>query len=453
MIVPREDISYLPHQLDGIRWMLHRESDGNGGGILADDMGLGKTFQIIGLLKNSPFLRTLIVCPPVLLDAWADELRACSFSVSTLLPGSPVWSSSTLPSVWLTTYPKLSLYFRSISALSFERVVLDEGHCIRNAKTSRFSSCFLASAAASCRWIVSATPVQNKLQDWQNLCIWLRFPLSSSADDIMLRRTMAALRPSLPYLPPPPVVFSHDLRIPSSTEEGILFRSLCDFFVSAESASLSGLIMLERYMRIQQFLVHPQLYILGMRDKFPFYNRPDWNGDTTKWSCFRKELLSSILSSVPTLVFCQFHEEIERVVSEAEGWGADVFTVRGGTSSVGHVVSSAAAAVRSGRSVVVVVQISAGGCGLNLQFCRRVLFLSSHWNPAVVHQAVGRSVRIGQSSVVELHFFRVVNSVLANIDLFLCRAHRDKISISKGICSSLYEGFPLDDSDDPMPVS
>ena len=81
LLPPRAGITYLPHQEEGIRWMLGREAVGAPvcrGGILADDMGLGKTFQTIGLLKNSPLagLRTLIVCPPALVAGWTEELRA-----------------------------------------------------------------------------------------------------------------------------------------------------------------------------------------------------------------------------------------------------------------------------------------------------------------------------------------------------------------------------------------
>jgi SNF2 family DNA or RNA helicase len=95
--------------------------------------------------------------------------------------------------------------------------------------------------------------------------------------------------------------------------------------------------------------------------------------------------------------------------------------------------------------VVIVVQIVSGGVGLNLQFCKRILFLSQHWNPAVVHQAVGRAVRIGQRAVVEVHTFRLVDDVMDNIDRKMVETHQRKIDDAKDLCSSLYEGYePLD---------
>jgi hypothetical protein len=90
---------------------------------------------------------------------------------------------------------------------------------------------------------------------------------------------------------------------------------------------------------------------------------------------------------------------------------------------------------------VLIIQIVAGGAGLNLQFCKSILFLSQHWNPAVVHQAVGRAVRIGQSAVVQIHVFRVVDSVMDNIDMRMADLHGVKVAGAKSICGSFFQGF------------
>jgi SNF2 family DNA or RNA helicase len=104
-------------------------------------------------------------------------------------------------------------------------------------------------------------------------------------------------------------------------------------------------------------------------------------------------------------------------------------------------VEGAKKAAAEGKPVVVVVQIVSGGCGLNLQFCKRILFLSQHWNPAVVHQAVGRAVRIGQKAVVQVHFFSIVDEVAENLDRRMTALHGEKIESARSVCESLYEGF------------
>ena len=229
----------------------------------------------------------------------------------------------------------------------------------------------------------------------------------------MLRRTMEQLRPDIASLPPPPRFISHSLLIPRG-KESTLLHALCD----QVEPSASALLKIELWMRIQQFIVHPQIYVEGMRVKTGL-PRPDWNGGCTKWTACMAELSRAVDEKVPTIVFCQFRTEIE-------------------------MVDAAAAAAAAGRPVVVVVQIVAGGAGLNLQFCRRVLFLSQHWNPAVVHQAVGRAVRIGQRAVVEIHLFRIVDEVVDNLDLRMCAAHGAKIEEARRVCPSLYQGFYVD---------
>ena len=460
LIAPRAGIEYLVHQEKGVRWMLEREAEDAAvcrGGILADDMGLGKTFQTIGLLKNSQLegMRTLIVCPPALIAGWTEELRACGYAVATLMQSS-VWSPTVdgEPTVWLTTYPKACMYFPTLARQEFGRVVLDEGHVIRNGKaTSRWAAMMVLTREAKCRWILSATPVQNGYSDWKNLCAWLRTkgPEGEIGETIMLRRTMDELREAIAALPPPPRFVAHDLSIPATgatAPECKLFRALCDQLNSiVDRRSVSALIKLELYLRIQQFLVHPQIYIESMRAKFKgAYPRPDWTGTATKWTAVMREVVLGVAAKKSTIVFCNFRQEMDRVVAAMERMRVPVFAVRGGmgTDKVGAAVSEAREAAARGP-VVVVVQIVSGGAGLNLQFCSRILFLSQHWNPAVVHQAVGRAVRIGQKEIVEVHMFRVVDDVIDNLDRRMVDIHLAKIEKAKEICESLYEGFaPLD---------
>ena len=443
LIPCRPGFSYLPHQIDGVRWLLQRELSSSGG-VLADDMGLGKTFQIIGLLKNSPsHINTLIVVLPTLLDSWEHELSSCGFTVRTLIPSSPVWDSlpSHGPIVWLSSYSKITLYPSIFSLSSFKRVILDEGHVIRNKNTARYKSCSLFSDS-SFRWILSATPIQNSLSDWITLCSWLQ--LDPSDPSILLRRTMTQLRSSLSLpllsLPPPPRFIHHSLLIDDSSPEGLLLHSICDQFISPSNS----LIKLELWLRLQQFIVHPSIYIDAIRIKSPYLLMDDYSGPSTKWTAFHSLLHSAISSSTPSIVFCQFHAEIDLVHHAASLLGASTFIISGSTpsSSISSILDLARSSVPS-SPVVVILQILSGGVGLNLQFCRSIFFLSQHWNPAVVHQAIGRAVRIGQSHVVDIHLFHISNDFLDNVDLVISSLHSTKVTSAQTLFPTLYDSFPV----------
>lgn len=471
LVQPRATVTYLPHQEIGIRWMLDREASDAAfcrGGILGDDMGLGKTFQTIGLIKNSVPCKTLILCPPALLAGWTEELTACGLPVTGL---DGLARSETKVATVVATYNKAHLNASSFCGI-FDRVILDEGHIIRNGKaTKRWWTCMAIAKKSPCRWILSATPVQNGTKDWINLCIWLKVKaspgqMSDLAPIIMLRRTMEDIR-SDPVLaasvPPEPTFIRHGLSIPEGTEEGKLFRTLTDRLDTLmDTRHVSALLVLELYMRIQQFLVHPQLYIESMRAKFKgAYHKQDWTGTATKFDVFTRVLQES---DEPTIVFCNFKAEMDRVHDLAVSLGWTVWSIRGGIGSeaIGKAVQEARSLKNQnddllkrglypkgglkgqGRpcSPLIIVQIVAGGAGLNLQFCSRILFLSQHWNPAVVHQACGRAVRIGQKSSVQIHFFSVDDSVALNLDARMAELHATKITAAKEICPTLFVGFP-----------
>ncbi len=133
------------------------------GGILADDMGLGKTLETISLILTGGPGPTLIVAPVSVMSNWEQQIKrhvAPDKQPSVLVYHGEKRQPEELKGfdVVITSYGKLSLD-PAISSDAFEwrRVVLDEGHIIRNASTR------VARAAckvkAKSKWVLTGTPM------------------------------------------------------------------------------------------------------------------------------------------------------------------------------------------------------------------------------------------------------------------------------------------------------
>jgi SNF2 family DNA or RNA helicase len=74
-----------------------------------------------------------------------------------------------------------------------------------------------------------------------------------------------------------------------------------------------------------------------------------------------------------------------------------------------------------GEQEVMLVQLQAGGVGLNLQHFDRIAFMGPWWTAALMDQAVGRAVRIGQKEQVYVHHITLKEEELdsLNVDRFM----------------------------------
>lgn len=151
------------------------------GGILADDMGLGKTLQMISLILTGGPGPTLIVAPVSVMSNWADQsiehvhkskaLRVAIYHGAGKLTAAELKNFD----VVVTSYGTLSSD-KSIKgplfSCSWRRVILDEGHCIRNptAKTA-LAACELR---AESRWLLTGTPIVNTIKDLHSMVKFLK---------------------------------------------------------------------------------------------------------------------------------------------------------------------------------------------------------------------------------------------------------------------------------------
>ena len=119
------------------------------------------------------------------------------------------------------------------------------------------------------------------------------------------------------------------------------------------------------------------------------------------------------------LIFCSFHEEmmlIRRSLTCVKP--SNILMYHGGMSQTER-SSTLARSKRMKGTTVMLIQIQAGGVGLNLQEYDRVLFVSPYWTAALMDQALARAVRMGQKEVVKVYHLKLAvenNDLCLNID-------------------------------------
>ncbi|CAI4045815.1 hypothetical protein SKDZ_12G0870 [Saccharomyces kudriavzevii ZP591] len=331
------------------------------GGILSDEMGLGKTVAAYSLILSCPSdsgaadknlfdvkdtevpgnvssslissspgnkkpyasKTTLVVVPMSLLTQWSNEFTKANNSPDMnheVYYGGNVSSLKTLltktknpPAVVLTTYgivqnewtkhTKGRMTDEDVSVSSglfsvdFYRIIIDEGHNIRNRTT--VTSKAVMDLQGKCKWVLTGTPIINRLDDlyslvkflkldpWSEINYWKTFVstpfenknykqafdvVNAILEPVLLRRTKQMKdKDGMPLveLPPKEVVIK---KLPFSKSQNVLYKFLLD---KAEVSVKSGIArgdLLKKYstilvhiLRLRQVCCHPGL--IGTQDE------------------------------------------------------------------------------------------------------------------------------------------------------------------------------------------
>ena len=419
--------SYKEHQEVAIEWMLERENNDLSGGLLCDEMGLGKTMEILGTINNSNKENTLLLCPKAVIPQWVEAASKSKMNVVTV--GKAVWQQEggfykDRPFLYISNYEKLihrtSLFHES----TWDRVVLDEAHKVSN-KDGKLYKC-IKKLDRETTWAVTATPIVNGIDDMKGLFYLIGYkakdisgysPFLEAVTEACLHRSMEEMRKILPELPPKELEFKPIRLDFESEEEGDFYRDAQSTIKKRLKKLNDPTSMLQILMRLRQLSVHPQVFI-SARKKEPWgFDHPDWTGSSSKFSHLRK-MIEKNPSPGKWIIFCQFHEEMklmEEYLSESESIGR-VQQYHGGLSdNVKKEVIEATRESVEGNDILL-LQLHSGGVGLNLQHFTKIVFMSPWWTSALMAQAVGRAVRIGQKERVEVYRLILKEEETLNID-------------------------------------
>lgn len=198
----RDSVEFYPHQTDGVRWAINKDSF-----ILADDMGLGKSLQALTLFCIDCKVRAaqtcIVVAPVTLRDNWAEEIEKFTRLPYLLLgqerhPTKPghfrkltpkkraeqleQWLyglSNQRPRVLIVNYEQLNSPETEelFKTFQFDLAIFDEAHYMKNPTAKRTKACLALRSTRS--FMLTGTPMLNQVNElWALLhkCDPRKFP-------------------------------------------------------------------------------------------------------------------------------------------------------------------------------------------------------------------------------------------------------------------------------------
>jgi SNF2 family DNA or RNA helicase len=462
-LIDRSGMERKKYQEDGVRWCLTNELRHDPpakvrGGFIADEMGLGKTIMMIGLFVANMMPRNLIILPPILIEQWVNQIQRMTGHTPIVFHGKNkkniTISLLQQAPIVISTYNTISIIKNKITPLhevKWNRIVFDEGHHLRNSKTNRLLGATLLKGKI--RYIVSGTPIQNKKQDFYNLCKVIKMPASfyTNPDNLMtiarnfiLKRTKKSVGICLPdVVHNNQVVMWQNIKERELSEgiHAVLGMAALDKIDAVGEAIIAqGSHVFRALMRSKQTCILPKM-LTPMFDDFVrtgIMNNYDDYKEALSYSSKLDTVVNTILTNKGNgcgkLVFCHFHEEIDQLRQKLQDGGIDKIacfdgrlnqTFRQQTLDEGY--------------EVLILQIQTGCEGLNLQEkYSEIYFVSPHWNPAVEDQAIARCHRIGQTKDVKVYRFNMENFDITNnnektLDNHILRVQGDKRTIADSV--------------------
>lgn len=451
-------ISIFDHQIMAAKLV---KNNLNGRVILADEVGLGKTVEA-GILLKEYFVtgmihNALILTPPSLLSQWQEELKS-KFELDFITNKDDSrfegYDKHTMliSSISSATQPRNANLLKDIE---WDVVIVDEAHRLKKSTTQ--ANQFVRELQKKFIFLLSATPIQNNLEELYNLVeiikpgflgSWRDFA-SNFTSDKKAQKIIPQRRFELQEILRQAVIrttreevkeyINFTDRIPRThllepTEyENQLYQYATEFVrklwldqkggrnfvlplmtlqrqISSSTSALRGAIRNKK----QQFPQHVDELegILELADKIKVDSKMQRLRDIIKENPKEKHLIFTEFRDTQDYIFDYFDdEEIEAVKFNGSMSARERDT----------------AVSKFKRDIQIMIATEAGGEGQNFQFCSKVINYDLPWNPMRVEQRVGRVHRIGQDEDVHIHNLAIIGS----IEEYVLKLLFDKINLFK----------------------
>jgi SNF2 family DNA or RNA helicase len=406
------------YQADALAWLGFLDS-ADLGGCLALDMGLGKTPTMLAHLgRTSGSGPALVVAPPAVVGNWEREAATFTPGLKVLvhhgasrLSGMALDRAVGKADVVITTYGTAVRDVDALSALSWDRLVLDEAQVIKNPAND--TSQQLRRIPARSRIALTGTPIENGLGDLWAILDFCNpglvgprptFVAQLSGEGEAALKALNGLLVFRRTKTEPDVAATLPDRIDEldhcvMTPEQIgLYQAVLDSLV-VDASQVGGEpkqgAILAAITALKQICNHPAAY--QKDDTRPLAGR---SGKLSRL----EEIVGQVFAAGErVLIFTHFAEWGMRLADHlTEVTGIATSCYHGGLArgARDRMIEEFQALEGPGA---LVLSLKAGGTGLNLTGANHVVLYDRWWNPAVEDQARDRAWRIGQTKTVISH--------------------------------------------------
>lgn len=416
--------------------------DMQGSAILADEVGLGKTIEagliIKELLTRGLIKSVLILVPAPLVEQWKEELQE-KFHIHLVDSKEAGWEKSNFIISSIPALVRSEERKRKISDRTFDLLVVDEAHCLKNHNTATYK--YIYSINKLNTLLMSATPIQNDIRELYNLVNILKpgylrsrrlfkedyivnrytpkniQKLKELLNNVMIRNRRANTLVELPRRQ----VFSMEIEL--SDAERNFHNRVVDFSRNIYRKYVDGqipigwdktemnLFVLILMMLLKQNCSSPQSTIrtlkgrmlpklLGLEEQ-KLCEELIRYGESLGTSTKTIALINMIKSNPnQVIVYSEYLATIDMLTNVLTAEGITFTTYHGSLSA--NEKQRAIERFRDGECQVF-ISTESGGQGLNLQFCHRLINFDLPWNPMKIEQRIGRVHRFGQVKDVEIY--------------------------------------------------
>ncbi|MBU9712230.1 DEAD/DEAH box helicase [Evansella tamaricis] len=445
-------LNIYPHQYETAEAVIEKM---NGKAILADEVGLGKTIEA-GLVLKEYMIRglvkkVLILVPASLVTQWCRELNEKFYIPAIEQRKNPAWEQIDVTVTSIDT-AKREPHASVIKEIDYDFIIIDEAHKLKNKHTKNYQ--FARSLKKKFCLLLTATPVQNRLSEVFHLISLLKpghlgdetsfeqkYKEGNDHDQLnqLIQKVMIRNRRSDSGMDWPKRIVQ---TVPISFSEGE--KNLYDLVSEmkhrwSNSVEAQGLAFTTLTLQREACSSREAVFMTLKNLMEQYGENPNVMEELNK---IAEQINEVTTNSKAERALSIIQESDEKVIIFTEYRATQLYLqwylAQNGIRSVPF-----RGGFKRGKKdwmkqlfrdhAQVLIATEAGGEGINLQFCSKMINYDLPWNPMRIEQRIGRIHRLGQEHDVKIYNFAVKGTVEDHILQLLYK----KIGLFEGIIGEL----------------